>query len=199
MGLPPQAHQQFLLKEFESARKHAADMNERAVQVSLDIGKEKTQYFEKIALASGGTIALVVSFVGAHAGRLQPPWLLRSALIALVLSMVAAMYRNWRFPFYLLAVYGRQFVEAKQQKMYRERDYFTAFPTLGRNDDGTVVDLTAFTRQIAEDDVAFKAKIKECKDQEGSSFTVVKYVEHIALVLITAGMGMLVGLAWRNF
>jgi hypothetical protein len=69
-------------------------MGERAVQVSVDISKEKTQYFEKIALASAGTIALVVSFVGSHAGRLQPPWLLRSALIVLVLAMITAMYRN---------------------------------------------------------------------------------------------------------
>src|SRR5579871_6357177 len=166
MGLPPQVQQQFLMSALESARKHAADMNERAVQVSLDIGKEKTQYFEKIALASGGTIALVVSFVGSHAGRLQPPWLLRSALVALVLSMVGAMYRNWRFPFYLFAVYGRQFMEAKQQKMYREREYVTAFPALARNDDGTAVDLAAFTRQTAEDEKVFKAKIKECNDQE---------------------------------
>ena len=68
MGLPPQVQQQFLLNAFESARKHAQEMNERAAQVSLDIGKEKTQFFEKIALASGGTIALVVSFIGSHAG-----------------------------------------------------------------------------------------------------------------------------------
>lgn len=74
MDIPPKAQQEMLIRELESARKHAKNMNERAVQGSLDIGKEKTQFFEKIALASGGTIALVVSFVGAHAGRLQPPW-----------------------------------------------------------------------------------------------------------------------------
>ena len=48
----------------DSAAKHAREVNARAVQVSVDIGKEKTQYFEKIALACAGTIALVVSFVG---------------------------------------------------------------------------------------------------------------------------------------
>jgi hypothetical protein len=199
MGLPPQVHQQFLSSAFESARKHAADMNQRAVQVSLDIGKDKTQFFEKIALASGGTIALVVSFVGSHVGRLHPSWLLRSALVALVAAMVSAMYRNWRFQFYLLAVYGRQWMEAKQQKMYREREYVTAFPELGRNDDGSAVDLVAFNHQFAEDDKVFNAKIKECKDQEESSFTVVKWCEYTALSLITAGMGLLIGLAWLNF
>jgi hypothetical protein len=200
MGLPPQAQQQqFLIAGFETARKHAADMNERAVQVSLDIGKEKTQFFEKIALASGGTIALVVSFVGSHVGRLQPPWLLRSALVALVLSMVGAMYRNWRFQFYFLAVYARQYMEAKQQKMYRQRDYVIAFPALALNDDGTPVNLTVFHQQIVEDEKTFKTKIKECQDQEDSSFTIVKYFEYVTLTLIVAGMGMLVGLAWRNF
>ena len=125
--------------------------------------------------------------------------LLRSALVVLVLSMVGAMYRNWRFPFYLFAVYGRQYMEAKQQKMYREREYVSAFPELGRNPDGTPVDLAGFNRQCAEDETAFITQIKKCKDQETSSFTTVKRVEYATLALIVAGMAMLIGLAWCNF
>ena len=70
--VPLQMEQKRLMALSESAAQHAAEANQRAVQVSVDIGKEKTQYFEKIALACAGTIALVVSFVGSHAGRLQP-------------------------------------------------------------------------------------------------------------------------------
>ena len=83
--------------------------------------------------------------------------------------------------------------------MYRQRDYVAAFPTLALNDDGTPLDPVAFNRQLSEDESIFKAKIKECKDQEESSFTVVKYIEYVTLLLMVAGMGMLVGLAWRNF
>ena len=76
-NLPVDQNKLRLAALFDSASKHATAANQRAVQVSVDIGKERAQYFEKIALASGGTIALVVSFVGSHAGRLQPPWYLR--------------------------------------------------------------------------------------------------------------------------
>jgi hypothetical protein len=58
-----QIEQKALLAQLESAREHARNMNQRAVQVSMDVGKEKTQYFEKLSLGAGGTIALVVSFV----------------------------------------------------------------------------------------------------------------------------------------
>ncbi len=60
---------------FESAANHATEANRRANQASIHIAKGKTQYFEKIALASAGTIALVVSFIGSHAGcgwRIHP-------------------------------------------------------------------------------------------------------------------------------
>jgi hypothetical protein len=199
MEPPPQSQQKLLLSSLESARRHSSDLNQRAVQISLDIGKEKTQFFEKIALASGGTVALVVSFIGAHKEHLQPPWLLRSALIALVLSMVSATYRNWRFPFYVIAVYGRQYLEAKREAMYRERDYVHGTNALTVDDAGKSVTLDDFNKQLAEDEKTFDKKIKECKQQEDTSFKVVQFIEHITLGLITAGMAMLVGLAWRNF
>ena len=151
-------------------------MNQRAVQVSLDIGKEKTQFFEKIALASGGTIALVVSFVGAHAGRLQPPWLLRSALIALVLSMVGAVYRNWRFPFYLIAVYGRQYLDAEKEAMYRERDYVHATNALPVDETGKSWGPDEFNKRLSEDEKTFDKKIKECKKQEDRSYALSKWL-----------------------
>jgi len=178
-------------------------MNQRAVQVSLDIGKEKTQFFEKIALASGGTIALVVSFVGAHAGRLQPPWLLRSALIALVLPMVGAVYRNWRFPFYLIANYNRQYLEARREAIRREAEFFRASNAIpvasGSGIDTRAVTLAEYNQQVVEDEKIFEEKIGECKRQEENSFKTVQVVEYITLCLPLIGMAMLVGLAWRNF
>jgi len=191
--------QQLLLSLVESAKKHAADMNERATQTTVDIAKEKTQYFEKIALASAGTIALVVSFVGSHAGRLQPPWLLRSALVVLVLAMIAAMYRNWRFPFYMMGVYGRQYLEAKRQSRKRERDYVMEFPSLAREEDGTPMDISQFQTEFAEEAKLFETKIAECTKQEKSAFATVKFVEYLTLTLVITGMGLLIALAWKNF
>jgi hypothetical protein len=109
---PPDANE--LHERWKKANQYAREMNQRAIDGAIDVAKEKTQYFEKIALAAGGTIALVVSFVGAHADKkLQPQWLLRSAFVTLALTMIAAMFRNWRYPFYVMNTHGRQELAAR--------------------------------------------------------------------------------------
>jgi hypothetical protein len=197
-SLPPAQEQQRLQALFNDAGKRASNMNKRAVQASLDIGKEKTQYFEKIALACAGTIALVVSFVGSHPGHLQPAWLLRCALITLVVAMMMAMYRNWRFSFYVLACYARQDLAAKQNKERARRDYIVAIPTVAM-EDGKLVDVNQWLAEFARDDKLFDDRITECQEQEDSAFIMTKRAEYVALVLTVAGMLMLIALAWENF
>jgi hypothetical protein len=177
MSQPPHSiEQQRLVSRLESAGRHATDMNQRCVQISAEIAKEKTQYFEKIALAAGGTIALVVSFVGSHVGRLQPSWLLRSALIVLVLAMIAAMCRNWKYPFYLMAVYARQDYGAKRERERCRRDYIVAFPAVAM-EDGKLIDVKGFLKGFAEDDEFLSGEIGKFQRQERSAFAIVKHVE----------------------
>lgn len=196
--LPDSVERQRLDALFESAAKHALSANAFAVQVSVDIGKEKTRYFEKIALACAGTIALVVSFVGSHAGRLQPTCLLRSALVALFLGMIAAMFRNWVFPYYVLAHAGRTDLTAKQEKDRYRRDYIVAFPSLAM-EDGRPIDPEAFQRQYDENEKVIKQRIAKCRKQEDWAFNILKPVEYSTLGLTVLGMGFLIALAWRNF
>jgi hypothetical protein len=196
--LPDPIEQKRLSSLFESAVKRAQNANERAVQVSVDIGKEKTQYFEKIALACAGTIALVVSFVGSHTGRLQPAWLLRGALVTLLLGMIAAMYRNWKFPFYVLAHARRNDETAKRDKERCRRDYIVAVPSLAL-EDGKPIDVEEFVRQFDEDEKVREERIKKCETQEDSTFNIVKQVEDAALTLTVVGMVLLIALAWKNF
>jgi len=197
-SLPDPLEQERLKTLFEGAVRHAREANQQAVQVSVDIGKEKTQYFEKIALACAGTIALVVSFVGSHAGRLQPAWLLRSALIVLLLGMMAAMYRNWRFPFYLLAHFARADQTAKRDRERCRRDYIVAVPSRAL-EDGQPIDLKAYLQRFAEDEKVLEKRIAECQRQEDSAFSVVQRVDYAALALTVIGMVLLIALAWKNF
>jgi len=190
--------QERLKTRLESAAKHATDMNLRAVQVSIEIGKEKTQYFEKLALAAGGTIALVVSFVGAHSGRLQPTWLLRSALITLVLAMIAAVYRNWKFPFYMLAVHSRQQYVAQLERERCRRDYIVAFPAVAM-ESGKMIDAQAYLKDFAEDERTLNNNISDTGKQETSAFKIVKIVDGVALFLMVTGMALLIALARKNF
>jgi hypothetical protein len=196
--LPDPPEQKRLSSLFDSAVRHAREVNARAVQVSVDIGKEKTQYFEKIALACAGTIALAVSFIGSRAGQLQPTWLLRSALVVLFLGMIAAMFRNWVFPYYAFAQARRSDETAKQEKERCRRDYILAVPSLAL-EDGKPIDLDAFQRQFDEDEKVREHRIKKCQAQENWAFNILKPIEYAALALTVAGMGLLIALAWRNF
>jgi|SRR5579859_4422074 len=191
--------QQRLETLLESATQHVNEVNQRAAQASLDIAIEKTKYFEKIALACAGTIALVVSFVGSHAGRLQPIWLLRSALAVLLLAMVVAMYRNWKYPFYLLASYAQEKFIAAQEMQRRKRDFIKAVPSLIVEEEGKPIDVQKFLIQFNESDKLFDKRIAEFKAQENAAFDEVKRVERAALALTVAGMVLLIALAWNNF
>src|SRR5260370_4021395 len=117
-----------LKKLLESAYTNATDVSNQAAQAHADIAKEKTQYFEKIALGSGATIAAVVSFIGSHNGSLKPPYLLRSALVTLIATMVGSMYRNWRYPYYIYGVWLINEGEAKRTREQRRADFFRAVP-----------------------------------------------------------------------
>ncbi len=90
---------------WKARRKRYVDATRQQAEKQAELAKERTQYFEKIALGSGATIAAVVSFIGSQKSTLQPAWLFRSALIALVVTMVAAMYRNYKYPYYVMNVF----------------------------------------------------------------------------------------------
>jgi hypothetical protein len=198
MTVPPQIAEKNLETRWDRAIKYAQDMNQRLVDVLTEVAKEKTQYFEKIALASGGTIALVVSFVGSHAGRLQPVWLLRSALVVLVLAMIAAMYRNWKYPYYLTASYSKQHYIALRDQEKCRLDYLEAIrPNVIQ--EGGPIDINKTRAEFSKADKVFETKIAELEKEEKSVFNLVGWVERAALFLVVTGMGMLIALAWRNF
>lgn len=199
MNLPPEVEQQRLDSVLKSALEHARRMNQNCVQASVDIAKERTQYFEKVALAGAGAIALLVSFVGSHAGKLQPPWLLRSSLVALFLAMFGAMLRNWAYPFYFLALHNRQNLTAKRERLHAERDYRVAFPSAILEQDGSVLPLPQYLAEFDRDDKAYGEQIKKCQTRENWVFNIVEYAEDAALMLTLAGTALLIALAWKNF
>lgn len=199
MSFPsPEVEELRLKTRLEGAIKHAADINERALEVYAEVAKEKTHYFEKIALGSGATIALLVSFVGSHASRLQPAWLLRSALIVLVLAMVATMYRNLRYPYYLTAAYSNQNYVALRAREQCRLDLLLKFPDQHLKH-GKPVDVQETKEEFGKADRGFEEEIAKFQKQETSVFKQVGSVEGIALFLVVVGMALLIALAWINF
>jgi len=194
-GLRGTTEKERLTAQLQSASERAANLNRQAVQASVDVGKEKTQFFEKVALGCGGTIALTVSFVGAHSGRLQPPWLLRAALVALVGAMISAMYRNWKFHFYVLGAWMRQDLAAKQERERCRRDLIVNFPMLSA-EDGKPIRVQEWLAEFAKDDETCTARIAECTKQETSAFKYTRVSEYLTLGLAVCGMLLLTAIAW---
>jgi hypothetical protein len=190
--------QQRLKILFEDASKHAQAANQCVFQASLDIAKEKTQYLEKIALANAGTIALVISFVGSHSGKLQPPLLFRSALVTLFLAMISAMFRNWIYPFYQFAVYGREDFTAKREKEQRRLAYAKAAPALSLQS-GKPVDVRQVETEVMKADGSIAKAVVKAQRQENRAYYTAMYAEFVSLVLTVTGMVLLIALAWKNF
>ncbi|HXR40224.1 MAG TPA: hypothetical protein VN776_14085 [Terracidiphilus sp.] len=198
--ISPEMELSRLQAHLDNAEKHAREMNEHAVEGSIEIGKEKTQYFEKIALASGGTIALVVSFVGSHTGKLQPWWLLRAALVALLLSMFAGMYRNWKYPFYMYASYLLEHLKAMQETGRWRAEIVRKFGSTSlSSDDGKPVDVEQSLTDLKEVEAILEGKVAECKKNQTSAIRLVGKAEIAALVFIASAMVLLLALAWMNF
>lgn len=183
---------------YQNARGKRASIDEQLSKSSLDINKERIQYFEKIALGCGATIALVGSFVGSRAGKLEPAWLLRSALLVLALAMVSAMYRNWRYPYYVLAAIYKQLDKAMLEEAECHRNLNVSTNALSLKT-GQPIDIQEAERNFQRAKSALTAKINEFETQERRVSREIKFIEPLALILTTTGLTLLIALAWLNF
>jgi hypothetical protein len=194
----PEIQRQRLEGIYQGASTHAAKLNDQAVQVSVEIGREKTQYFEKLTYGCGGAVTLIVSFVGAHAGRLRPPYLLRSALITLVLAMMCGFYRNWKFPWYVLGAWAARDSFAKLERERARKDIICTGRATA-SEDGKPIDPQKWLVDFGLLEAKLTDQIKIAKKQEESAFNWTRRAEYTMLCLAGLGMVQLVVLAWLNF
>ena len=183
---------------WESASSLARQRNKEAADSGTEIAREKTQYFEKLALGSGATIAALISFLGSHASRLQPRWLLRTALITLVCTMVLSLFRNWLYPFYVLNAKLTVEFEAKREEGRCKKELLQAVPALSL-EDGLPIDMDEWLVQHQSDEDTLVKWISECHTTERRAWTWTIRSESAALILAITSMVLLIVLAWRNF
>ena len=187
-----------LKMRWESASQNASFRNKETAQATAEIAKEKTLYFEKLALGSGATIAALVSFLGAHASRLQPAWLLRSALVTLACSMTCSMLRNWLYPFYIFSAKLVIEFKAKQDEGRRKKDFLEVVPAIA-SEDGHLIDMNTWLLQHEKEDAEYGDLISQQRRAEERYWNWTVRVENGALVLALLSGLLLVLLAWRNF
>jgi hypothetical protein len=178
-----------------SLNKAAKNLNKS----QLDGAKERAQYFEKLAIGSGAAIAAIVSFLGTRAEKLQPVWILRCSLVALVVAMVAALYRNLRYPNYLLAVRNRLWIEASRYQQQCKNDVFQADRSVVSWQSGTPIDLVEWTAGFRKSDAGLEILVQDRTRRENRLLSEFKAAEYVCLSSICVAMLSLVWLALRNF
>jgi hypothetical protein len=183
---------------WERARRKVTAIDEQVADKSVEMNRERIEYFEKIALGCGATIALVVSFVGAHAERLHPAWLLRSSLVVLALAMICAMYRNWRYPYYVLAALYKRLDKAMLEEAECKRNVTVSTDALSLQS-GRPFDVAQVEQEFLRAKSALAAKISEFEGQERRVSIELRCIEPLTLILAILGLGLLIWLAWLNF
>jgi hypothetical protein len=185
-----------LLKQADQSLDEAIN---RLNQTQLDGSKERTQYFEKLAIGSGAAIAAIVSFIGTRAGGLQPAWILRCSLVALVVALTAALYRNLRYPSYVLAVYNRLWIEASRHQQQCKNDLFQAQPGTISLQSGDPIDLEEWKSDFNKSDAGLEVLVRDRLKRENRLLKEFKCAEYVCLSSISVSMISLVCLALRNF
>lgn len=112
--------------------------------------------------------------------------------------MVAAMYRNLRYPYYLTAAYSKQNYIALRAREQCRLDLLVTFPGQSLKS-GKPIDVQETKEEFGKADRGFEEEIAKFKKQETSVFNLVGWVERIALFLVVVGMALLIALAWINF
>ena len=191
------------LQRFEHLYTTAVDAKNAAAKEfnneQVGAAASRKEYFEKLAFGSAAAIAAIVSFVGTHSGRLQPPWLLRCSLISLVVAVVAALYRNLRFPSYALQVRRNMWMEAVIKETEHKRGYVQVALRPVDIDTGKPIDPSQYRQESEE----FQTKV--AANLERGAKRVIRLVreanasEWLCLTAVGVATISLVWLAIRNF
>jgi hypothetical protein len=182
----------------------SADQSVREIETdnsktSVDLAKERTQYFEKLAIGSGATIAAIVTFLGSHAGKLQPVWIMQCSLICLLVAIVAALYRNFRYPNYILAVNDVSWINAKVYQQQRKKELFKFEPNAISLQTGKSIDAAAWIAEAEKAESEMRPIIQQREKCHKRLLREVKVSEIICIVAVSAAMISLAWLALRNF
>jgi hypothetical protein len=188
---------------YENSRRAMELLNQTLLELDqwqLEGQKGKSQFFEKLAIGSGATIAALVSFLGANEKRvLHPHWILRCALVSLAVALFAALYRNWSYPNFRMAHKERVMTEAKRKVQECRNDEFNLSGCLHNLQTGELMEVKdwheGFKKSEAELDIEITKRIKE----EHLRWKGVAYSENLCLAAVCIAMASLVWLGLRNF
>lgn len=179
----------------EQLNKAVADIN----QSQIDVANGRTSYFDRLTIGAGAVIAAIVSFLGSHAATLHPEWMLRCSLVALVVVILAGLYRSFRYPYYIMQAKKVVWIEAE---LHHQRCKGEHIKTIGPSvnlHDGRLIDKTKLSRDYAESNAEVEVILKKQIALREHLLKECHVAEAFCLVATGVAMISLVWLALRTF
>ena len=112
--------------------------------------------------------------------------------------MLGAMYRNWRYPYYVLAAFYKSLDKAMLEEAECNRNATVSTDAFSLQT-GRPFDSAEVEQNFQKNKSALTKKIGEFEGQENKVWNELKFVEPTTLVLTILGLSLLVALAWLNF
>jgi hypothetical protein len=183
----------------EGAEKQRQKVYADIEQSRIDSAKGRVDFFDRLTIGSGATIAALVSFLGAHTSKLQPTWILRGALVSLVLTMIAGLFRNYRYPNYVLQIHKISLLNSSRYQQQCRLNCLKADPTAISIQTGQQIDLPKTIKDFEKSDEELETHVVDARKLGRRLEKQWTYAQFVCISFATLAAVLLVWLAIANF
>ncbi len=198
MGLPPNAAQYFAKKHLEAAEKHLAAVHERMLTESQEDRRALEKFYNNLALFSGGTIALSITYLGYLKSLGKPPLhqrLLIGSWISLFICLLCSLVYVLVNVYYGHHYRERELAEAQKEQFETEVE---EIPKLNVVNLQTAPQLAAFQNPRKEAARICDERAKKHEKAEKRYQGLRLWAGRIARLGFAGGIGLLLWFAISN-
>jgi ABC-type multidrug transport system fused ATPase/permease subunit len=198
MGLPPNARRYFAEKHLDAAYKHLSAIEDNLFKENQEDRRSFEKFYNNLALFSGGTVALSITYLGYlktlgkplhHQRLLTASWIaLFACLLFSLVYVLVTLYYSHHFR-------EREWAEARKKKFETEAE---EVPSMGVENVQTPQEVAAFQRPRREA-VQICTEVAEKHEKLQNRYqTVWVWSGRLAQLAFAAGIGMLLVFAISN-
>jgi predicted DNA-binding protein YlxM (UPF0122 family) len=198
VGLPPNARRYFAEKHLDSAYKHLAALEENLFKQVQEDKRSFERFYYNLAILSGGTIALSVTYLGYLKTLVKPVRhqnLLTASWISLFVSLLSSMVYIYLNLYYSHHFRQRELAEAKQRKFQTEIEEIEHMHVVNIR---TQQDLDAYQNPRRDAVQKLAGFAQEHGKLEARYLALWRWAGRLAWLGFASGVGMLLGFAISN-
>jgi len=198
MGLPPNATRYFAEKHLDAAYKHLSAVEENLFKEGQEDRRAFEKFYNNLALFSGGTIALSITYLG-YLKTLGKPLrhqrLLTAGWIALFVCLLFSLIYVLVNLYYSHHFREREWAEARKKKFETEAE---EVPNMGVENVRTPQEVAAFQAPRSAAALTCDEVAARHEKLQKRYFHVWVWSGRIARLAFAGGIGMLLGFAISN-